>query len=82
MAELGRRTEAMVHRMTHSGQVPYQRLSIISGAADMARGVGRPCQRIHGCLMPMQLCHRQRGIPAPGTALRPWPACEVPGAVY
>ncbi len=58
MAELGRRTEAMVHRMTHGGQVPYQRLSIISGAANVARGVGRPCQCIHGRLM---LCSSATG---------------------
>ena len=72
------RTKTVVHGMTHGGQVPYQGLSIVSGAADVARRVGRPCQSIHGRLMPVQLRHRQRGIPAPSAAMGPWAAHPLP----
>ena len=72
------RTKAMVHGMTHGRQVPYQGLSIISGAADVARRMGRPRQSIDGCLMPLQLRHRQRGVPAPSAATGSWAAHQPP----
>lgn len=65
------RTEAVVHGMTHGGEVPDQRLGIVSGAADVARGVRRPRQGIHRRLMPLQLSHGERRVSVPTRSHEP-----------
>ena len=68
-------TKTMIHGMTHGRQIPDERLRIVTGAANVARGVRSPCQGIHWRLMPLQLSHWQRRIPAWSPALRiPWEA--------
>ena len=57
------RTKTRLERLAHGGQVPDQRLRIVPCCADVAGGVRGPGQCVHRCLVPLQLCHWQRGEP-------------------
>mmetsp|Transcript_8732 Transcript_8732/g.23570 ORF Transcript_8732/g.23570 Transcript_8732/m.23570 type:complete len:295 (-) Transcript_8732:195-1079(-) len=41
----------------HGRQIPYQRLRVIPGRADVTRRMRCPSRRIHGPQMPAQFCH-------------------------